>query len=61
MTEDEKVRWHHQFNGHEFDQSLGDNEEQGSLVCCWPCGGKESDTTEQLNNNNNNTCLARVS
>ena len=37
--------------GHEFEQALGDGEGQGSLVCCSPCGHKESDTTEQLNNN----------
>ena len=30
MTEDEMVRWHHQFNGHEFEQTLGDNEGQGT-------------------------------
>ena len=35
-TEDEMVRWHHQFNGHEFEQTLGDSEGQGSLVCCSP-------------------------
>ena len=33
MTEDEMVGWHHQFNGHEFDETQGDNEGQGSLVC----------------------------
>ena len=33
-TEDEVVGWHHQLNGHEFDQSLGDSEGQGSLACC---------------------------
>ena len=38
--------------GHEFEQALGDGEGQGSLVCCSPCGCKESDTTERLNNNN---------
>ena len=26
--------WHHQLNGHEFEQTLGDNEGQGSLACC---------------------------
>ena len=31
MTEDEMVRWHHQLNGHEFEQTLGDSEGQGSL------------------------------
>ena len=43
--------WHHQFNGHEFEQTPGDDEGQGSLVCCSPQGLKELDTTEQLNNN----------
>ena len=43
--------WHHQLNGHEFEQAPGDGEEQGSLVCCSPWGRKESDTTEKLNNN----------
>ena len=28
--------WHHQLNGHEFDQALGVSDEQGSLVCCSP-------------------------
>ena len=52
-TEDEMAGWHHQLNGHEFEQALGGGEGQGSLVCCTPWGHKESDTTEQLNNNNN--------
>ena len=33
-TEDEMVGWHHQFNGHEFVQTLGDSEGQESLACC---------------------------
>ena len=49
MTEDEMVGWHHQLNGHEFEQTPGDGEGQGSLVCCSPWGHKELDTTEQLN------------
>ena len=44
------VAWHHQLNGHEFEQTLGNGEGQGSLVCCVPWGCKESDMTEQLNN-----------
>ena len=51
MTEGKMVGWHYQPNGHEFEQTLGDGEGQGSLVCCSPWGRKESDTTEQLNNN----------
>ena len=47
-TEDEMVGWHHQFNGHEFEQVPGDGEGQGSLVCCSPWGCKESDMTEQV-------------
>ena len=30
------VGWHHQLNGHEFEQTLGDSEGQGSLACCRP-------------------------
>ena len=52
MTEHEMVGWHHRFNGHEFEQSLGDSEGQGSLACCSSWGRKESDTTERVNNNN---------
>ena len=51
-TEDEVVGWHHQFNGHEFEQTPGDSAGQGSLACCSPWGRKESDMTERLNNNN---------
>ena len=51
MTADEMVEWHHQLNGHEFEQTPGDGEGQGSLACCSPWGHKKSDTTEQLNNN----------
>ena len=45
------VGWHHRFNGQEFEQTPGDIEGQGSLVCCSPWGHKESDMTEQLNKN----------
>ena len=44
VTEDEMVGWHYQLNGHEFEQTPGDSEGQGSLVCCSPWGHKESDT-----------------
>ena len=47
-----KIEWHHQLNGHELEQAPGDDEGQGSPVCCSPWGRKESDTTEQLNKNN---------
>ena len=52
MTEDEMVGWHHSLNGHEFEQTLGDSEGQGRLVCYSPWGFKESDMTEQLDDNN---------
>ena len=51
-TEDKMVGWHHQLNGHELEQALGDGEGQESLVSCSPWGCKESDTTERLNDNN---------
>ena len=41
--------WHHQFNGHEFEQTLGDSEEQGNLPCWNPWGRNELNMTEQLN------------
>ena len=34
MTEDEIVGWHHQLDGHEFEQALGIGDGQGSLACC---------------------------
>ena len=59
MTEDEMVGWLHRPNEHEFEQTLGDSEGQGSLACCSPLGRKESDSTERLNNDNSNfTSLA---
>ena len=45
------VEWHHQLNGHEVEQALGDDVGRGSLACCRPWGCKESDMTVQLNNN----------
>ena len=53
MKEDEMIGWHHQFDGHKFEQAPGDDEGQGSLMCCSPWGRKESDTTERLNSNKN--------
>ena len=50
VTEDEMVGWHHQLNGHEFEQTVGDTEGQGSLVCCSPWSHKELDRTWPLNN-----------
>ena len=41
----EMVGWHHQFNGHELEQTPGDSERQGSLASCSSRGCKESDVT----------------
>ena len=49
MTEVEMVGWHHQLNGHEFEQALEVGDGQGGLVCCSPWGCKELDMTERLN------------
>ena len=40
-----------EFSGHDFEQTLGDGEGQGSLAYCSSWGHKDSDTTERLNNN----------
>ena len=39
VAEDEMAGWHHRLNGHEFEQTLGDGEGWGSLVCSspWSC------------------------
>ena len=49
MTEDEMVGWHHQLDGHEFQQAPGVGDGQGILTYCNPWGGKDSETTERLN------------
>ena len=40
------IGWHHRFNGHELEQTLGGSEGQGNLSCCSPQGHKELDMTE---------------
>ena len=49
MTEDEMVGWHHQLDGHEFEQAPGVGDRQARLAYCSPWGHKESDSTEWLN------------
>ena len=49
MTEHEMLGWHHQLDGHEFEQCLDVDDGQGGLACCSPWGYKESDMTEQPN------------
>ena len=51
MAEDETVRWNHRLSEHEYEQTPGSSEGQGSLVCYSPWGRKESDMTWQLDNN----------
>ena len=48
-TEDEMTGWHYRLDGHEFEWTLGDGDEQGDLACCDSWGHKESDMTEWLN------------
>ena len=54
MTEDRMVGWHHQLNGHEFEQALGVSDGQGSLACCSPWAHKELNRTERPKNNSCN-------
>ena len=51
MAEDEMAGWQHRFDGHEFEQTPGDSEGLGSLVCYSPWRCKESDTNDWLDNN----------
>ena len=43
------VGWHHQLDGHEFEQALGVGDRQGGLTCCRPRGRKEVDKSAGLN------------
>ena len=43
------VEWHHQLNGHEFEQAPGVGDGQGGLACCGSWDHKEPDTTKRLN------------
>ena len=49
VTENEMFGWHHQLNGLEFEQTLGDSKGEGSLACCspWHCNVRHGLTTEQ--------------
>ena len=49
-TEDAMVGWHHQLEGHAFEQAAGDGEGQGGLECCSPWGCRVGhDWTIELN------------
>ena len=43
---------YHWLDGHEFEKTPGDGEEQGSLACCSPWGRKQMNTIEWLHNSN---------
>ena len=57
VTEDEMAEWHHWLNGHEFEQTLGNSEGQGSLTCYSPLGsqgvGHDLATEQQQEHNQN--------
>ena len=48
MTEDKMVGWHHQLDGHEFEQTPEAGDGQGCLVCCSPWDSQESSPTPQF-------------
>ena len=41
--------WHHQLDGHEFEQASAVGDGQGNLACYSPWGHKQSNRTERLN------------
>ena len=54
-----KIGWHHWLSGHEFEQTLGDGEGQGSLACCSPWGCKEDwKTTNEMTTNISDKCYS---
>ena len=59
---DEMAGWHHQLDGHEFEQSPGVGDWQGSLACFSPWGRKESDTSDwtELRGRDTNETMANA-
>ena len=53
-TEDEMVGWHCRLTGYEFEQTLGDGDEQGSLACCSPVAKSRTQLSNWIMNNNMN-------
>ena len=61
MTEDKIVGWHHQLNGHEFEQAPGVDDGQGSLACCSPWGSRVGhDGANEMNWTELNFCELRI-
>ena len=61
MTEDEMVGWHHQLDGHEFEQAPGIGDGQGSLACCSPWGRRVGhDWATELNWKFSTACVLDV-
>ena len=48
-TEDELSGWHHQFDAHEFEWTMGVGDAQGGVACCDSWGPKKLDTSELPN------------
>ena len=59
MTEDETVGWHHQLDEHEFEQTLGDGDEQGSLGGCSPVAKSRAQLSNWIMNNNMNIYICK--
>ena len=59
-TEDKMVGWLHRLDGPESEQALQVRDGQGSLVCCSPCGCKESDTTDNWTELNDSTHIFNI-
>ena len=53
------VGWHHQLNGHEFEQTLEDSAGQGSLVGCRLWGHTESDTTKRRSSSSSGSSFVK--
>ena len=64
MTEDEMIGWHYRLNGNEFEQTLGDSEEQESLTCCslWGSPRVRHDlvTEQQQTIDNTGLCVLKI-
>ena len=56
MTEDEMVGWYHWLNGRESEQAPGDDEGQGSVVCCSPWGHKDQTWLKDWTTTTNRAC-----